>query len=521
MRDVSGAAIGAAAMRWFCAIATTMLLGTTAKAEWKEPWKENERAIVIDAYEFNPINWKELVSDKRVAGFINKASDGLPPDWSCKGREGDELNLCKNRWWKYSVTQELYLTRREMAKTLGLEWGAYHLGRPGNPREQADHFIDFAQPADDELIALDIEDNTDEWMSLADAEIFANQIKIRVGRYPVLYTNGSTATFISQHKDEYPLLSRLPLWYARYRDDITTVFPTDTWPTYALWQFSSMHNCGAKSCPYRVKGARADIDVNVSPLGVAELRAAWPFSELVGADASVAVADATDTGSTPVLRETARAVASVAGGGAAVSDTAAVASPLVAAYGEEPRARPVDPLELLNQASLEVKRAPKPVAAEVASKPAERPRAKATRPTPVLDAVRTPGPSKIVAPPALRGALDSMRNEMGRVRAILTAQAARAPMQPAAALTGHATAGPKATRSRIAAAIRAAAERTKPLMPELVLRTADIVAVTPVTDASGLRGPRLLALAGRNNTSAVGDVASIERRVSRAFITTR
>ena len=27
-------------------------------------------------------------------------------------------------------------------------------------------------------------------MSLEDAEIFANQVKIRTGRYPVLYTNG-------------------------------------------------------------------------------------------------------------------------------------------------------------------------------------------------------------------------------------------------------------------------------------------------------------------------------------------
>ena len=38
------------------------------------------------------------------------------------------------------------MTRRQMAKMKGLLWGAYHLGRPGNPREQADHFVDFAEP---------------------------------------------------------------------------------------------------------------------------------------------------------------------------------------------------------------------------------------------------------------------------------------------------------------------------------------------------------------------------------------
>ena len=255
----------AAALKFACTLAAGVMLvsATPAQAEWNAPWKSEDNALVIDAYEFNPINWQELASDKRIAGFINKASDGLPPEWSCGKSSGDDYKLCKNRWWKYSVTKELYMTRREMAKMKGLLWGAYHLGRPGNPREQADHFVDFAEPAEDDLIALDIEDNSDEWMSLSDAEIFADQIKIRTGRYPVLYTNGSTARYISQNKAEYPLLSRLPLWYARYREDITGKFPEETWPSYALWQFSSMHNCNSRSCPYRVKGAKTDIDVNV------------------------------------------------------------------------------------------------------------------------------------------------------------------------------------------------------------------------------------------------------------------
>ena len=32
---------------------------------------------MIDAYEYNPIDWQKLVTDKRIVGFINKASDGL------------------------------------------------------------------------------------------------------------------------------------------------------------------------------------------------------------------------------------------------------------------------------------------------------------------------------------------------------------------------------------------------------------------------------------------------------------
>ena len=342
MTNRSAAFAAAMSLALFMAYGLVFAGATPAAAAWNEPWKASDKAIVIDAYEFNPIDWHELSSDKRIAGFINKASDGMPPEWSCNKYKDDEYKLCKNRWWKYSVTKELYMTRRQMAKMKGLLWGAYHLGRPGNPREQADHFVDFAEPADDDLIALDIEDNNDEWMSLSDAEIFANQIKIRTGRYPVLYTNGSTANFISQNKADYPLLSRLPLWYARYRGNITGKFPEETWPSYALWQFSSMHNCNKRSCPYRVKGAQTDIDVNVSTYDVAGLQKAWPFDQLIASP------DGVEPGAmiASVSEETKQAVA-MAGTFSAKDTTTAPGETLVAAYGPADRHATIDPLKML------------------------------------------------------------------------------------------------------------------------------------------------------------------------------
>ena len=59
-----------------------------AKAsDFSEPWKSDDRALVIDAYEYNSIDWAELATDKRIVGFINKASDGLPPPYFCFGDE--------------------------------------------------------------------------------------------------------------------------------------------------------------------------------------------------------------------------------------------------------------------------------------------------------------------------------------------------------------------------------------------------------------------------------------------------
>lgn len=249
--------------------------------DFSEPWKRTDRALVIDAYEYNPIDWQKLVDDKRIVGFINKGSDGLSPPYKCSGSETEE-RLCKALWKRHAVARELFHTRRTIAKALGLKWGAYHLGRPGNPIDQANNFIDFAEPGADDLIALDIEDNDPKkWMSLSDAESFARHIYARLGRWPVLYTNGSTALHIAENRDRYRVLSRLPLWYARYKPAIGLHFPKGNWQSYALWQFSAGTNCDSRSCPYRVPGTPLDIDVNVASMNATELRAAWPFSHLV------------------------------------------------------------------------------------------------------------------------------------------------------------------------------------------------------------------------------------------------
>lgn len=259
-----------------------MALTSAAKAsDFSEPWKNADRALVIDAYEYNPIDWGQLATDKRIVGFINKASDGMPPPFFCFGDE-TEARLCKTLWKRHAVARELFQTRKVVAKALGLKWGAYHLARPGNPIGQANNFINFAKPGPDDLLALDIEDDDPtQWMSLEDAEEFVRHVHRRIGRFPVLYTNGKTARHIADNRYKYRLLSRLPLWYARYKPDIGVHFPMGNWQGYALWQFAAKANCGRFRCPYRVAGTPTDIDVNVAPVDAATLRAQWPFGGLI------------------------------------------------------------------------------------------------------------------------------------------------------------------------------------------------------------------------------------------------
>lgn len=264
-------------------VAVAALAGAPARGADVEPWKDKSTALVIDAYELNTIEWDKLVTNKRVAAFISKASDGLPEVYDCrKPHAGDSVNHCKTMWRKYAVSRELYQTRRLLAKAHGMLWGAYHLARPGNPIDQANHFLDYAEPAVDEMMVLDLEglDST-KFMSLEDAEVFVRHIKTRTGRYPVLYTNHITAQHIAIHRQEFRLLSRLPLWYARYKPDIKGVFPMGNWDGYLLWQFSSATNCGDKGCPMRIEGTLDDIDVNTVQATPKALAAVWPQGGLI------------------------------------------------------------------------------------------------------------------------------------------------------------------------------------------------------------------------------------------------
>lgn len=248
----------------------------------RQPWNDPDYALIVDAYELNTIDWDLLVKDKRIAAFVSKASDGLPESFSCTDGEGDSVAHCKTMWRKYAVSRELFRTRRMLAKANGLLWGAYHLGRPGNPIDQANHFLDYADPQPDELMILDIDGiDPTQFISLDDAQIFVGHIKERTGRYPILYANHNVAKYIADHGNDYPVLSRLPLWYARYKPDVDGIFPMGNWTGYAMWQFSSADNCSLRRCPYRVPGTLTDIDVNLAPMTKTQLAKTWPQGDLL------------------------------------------------------------------------------------------------------------------------------------------------------------------------------------------------------------------------------------------------
>jgi lysozyme len=263
-------------MKRSCFIFTTCLVfiitavGQTGPSEFREPWKDITRAFVLDPYEKNDLDCSALAREPRVAGIIHRASIGLRDD-----------------------TQ--YSKRKEKCKSLGFRWGSYHLGTSDDAEAQVDFYLKVARPADDEVIALDLEDvSNPRYMNLDNARRFIRLIKERTGRYPLLYVTGSVRDAILQKYGKDSEFANTPLWYVRVRRDISQFFPAEPlWRSYTLWQFASELNCchkrgrryvctstPAASCPFRtpMPGSKFDMDVNVYYGTVDELRSRWPFT---------------------------------------------------------------------------------------------------------------------------------------------------------------------------------------------------------------------------------------------------
>jgi lysozyme len=225
-------------------------LGETPE-KFNRPWKNPATSIVIDAYEGNAIDWTKMATDKRVVGIIHRSSIGTTGD-------------------------SKYIARKKIAKAHGYLWGAYHLGRSGDPIAQAKFFLKTIENDTDSLLALDLENTSSpSMMNIPNAVIFMNYVVAQTGRVPVVYANDSVTKAINSVLSKNALFRSSHLWYARFRNDIQN-FPKGVWSTYFLWQFSSELNCSRTGgCLYNVAGTSADMDINVFYGSAAELASQW------------------------------------------------------------------------------------------------------------------------------------------------------------------------------------------------------------------------------------------------------
>lgn len=256
---------------------TVIGINTRGQSEFSQLWKDPTRALVIDGNGESVIDCSKFPEDKRIAGVLFRATEGLEPEKS-------------------------YSKKKEECKVRGnYKWGSFHIGLPGDPEKQAAKYLEIANPEDDEVMVLDLEEDKQgkKYMDLPGAIRFINYIRKEKGRYPMLYvTGGKHKLIVNLYKrDPNTVFKDTPLWYARYCNDISCYFRArPPWESYTLWQFASEINCKPRrirpdkacragvcplnTCPLAtpLPGTDAETDVNIYNGTVEELRNAWPFT---------------------------------------------------------------------------------------------------------------------------------------------------------------------------------------------------------------------------------------------------
>jgi lysozyme len=164
---------------------------------------------VVDMSANNPI--QNLVKSDHLLGIIQRATLGM------------------------FYNDPKYQARKGLADHAGLLWGAYHFGRSGSGRDQANKFLDVVKPDSKTLLALDLEIYGTFSMNIESAEEFVEEIQEKLGYYPVLYTSDWVLNDVHLPKDYDGILSQCPLWLANYT--LQPIQPLQLKP-WKLWQYT-------------------------------------------------------------------------------------------------------------------------------------------------------------------------------------------------------------------------------------------------------------------------------------------
>jgi len=225
------------------------LISLHASSEFNMPWKMVNKAIIIDPYYANNMDFDKIKRDTDVIAIIHKASQGNRID-------------------------SKYKERRKIAKNKGYLWGSYHLGTNKDPIKQAKFYlktIDYKNHPND-LLALDIEGIGGNNISLQNAKKFITYIVKETKHYPFIYANEKVTKEIIKNSEENDILLKCPLWYARFIKNIDKSFPKKQWKTYTIWQFSS-----EIEVQYKIPGTDNDIDINIYNGTKQQLKENWPL----------------------------------------------------------------------------------------------------------------------------------------------------------------------------------------------------------------------------------------------------
>lgn len=185
---------------------------------------------VVDLSHYDNVTDWDAVKAFGILGVINKATEGT------------------------GMTDKTFAIRRAPCVQRSILYGAYHFLRPGNPVDQAGHFLNETVPQDNFLLALDHEDPK---VPLSAAKQFMIEVKSHIGRFPILYSGFLIKQQLGQTKD--PFWAGIKLWLSHYNQNPS--WPP-CWDKPWLWQFTGD---GVGPVPHNIHGITiggSGIDIN-------------------------------------------------------------------------------------------------------------------------------------------------------------------------------------------------------------------------------------------------------------------
>lgn len=246
--------------------------------DWRrKTMSETVKRMVLDISHHNTVtSWNDIVR-AGIVGIIHKATEGT------------------------YMTDDEYEGRREAANEAGLKWGAYHFATNNPVVEQADLFLRFADPEQQDMIVLDWEPYGDNTMTKDQAREWIELVERRLDRPgEVVIYSGNLAK--EELNDDDVFFGERRLWLAHYSSSPSVASP---WSDYWLWQYS---DGAAGPSPHGCPGVSGAVDTNSFQGTATELREQWasgvaqPIPEEPGA--AVATIEMRISGNCKIEQET-------------------------------------------------------------------------------------------------------------------------------------------------------------------------------------------------------------------------
>ncbi len=175
-----------------------------------------------------------------------------------------------------------YRSRRDLARGVGLKWGAYAFNTGEAPDVQVSRFLAITRLAVDESAWLDLERNPGgAQMTLPMTTEFLDRVDQAIGRRCGLYSGDVIKTLVTRATDtQRDFLALHPLWGCEYGPRWKNVDANGhplPWAKPFLWQYTGD---GIGPEPRTLDGLEPGADLSSFDGTPDELRAAWPLPAL-------------------------------------------------------------------------------------------------------------------------------------------------------------------------------------------------------------------------------------------------